>query len=141
MPVVGAGQVFADRAGVGDHHTHKADFDDGLGDHLDRGKQAVEVVGALHQHLQLATAQAAGAQEAIGHLEVVVVGLRVWLESPPTTGAMISPEGSEGPSWTVTTPIRSSRSLITTGVKPPFAAGMTSDMLWMTVWSSRLSGR
>ena len=79
VPVVRAGQVDAGLAGVGDDHADVADFDDRLRDHLDGGEEAVDVVRAFDQHLQLAAAQAAGLQEALGVLEVVVIGVRaVW---------------------------------------------------------------
>ena len=61
-------------AGVGDDHADGADLDHGLGDQLHRGEQAVDVVGALDQHLELPAALAAGAQELLGVLEAVVVG-------------------------------------------------------------------
>jgi hypothetical protein len=69
----GAADVLALVAGVAHHHGHVAHFHHGLGDQLDGGEQPVDVVGAVHQHLQLAAALAPGLQELVGVLEVVVV--------------------------------------------------------------------
>ena len=77
MAIVHARQVGAGLAGVRDHHTDHAHFDGGLGDHLDGSEQAVDVVGAFDQGLQLAAAHPAGAQEVIWVLEAVMVGLGV----------------------------------------------------------------
>ena len=54
------------RAGVRHDDADVADLDDGLGDHLDRREEAVDVVGALDEHLELAAAQAAGGEERSG---------------------------------------------------------------------------
>ncbi len=83
MPVLLARQVRAGLAGVEDHHADGADFDDGLGDHLHRGKQPVEIVRAFDQYLQLAPPQAAGLQEPVRRLEVVVVRLHVGWDRRP----------------------------------------------------------
>ena len=58
--VVDAREVRADRARVRDDDADGADLDDGLRDHLDRREQAVDVVRALDEHLELAAARAAG---------------------------------------------------------------------------------
>ena len=76
MLVLLAREVDAGRAGVGDDDADVADLDDGLRDHLDGREQAVDVVRALDEHLQLAAAQAAGREELLGVLEVVVVRAR-----------------------------------------------------------------
>jgi len=77
VAVIQSGEVFADLTGIRDHHPHKPDLNDRLVDHLHGGKQAVEVIGAFHQNLQLASAQAIGVHEPIRHLEVVMVGVAV----------------------------------------------------------------
>ncbi len=77
MAVLSAGQVFTDSTSIGNHDTDKTHLDDGLVDHFHRGKQAVEVIGAFHQDLQLTSAQAFGVDKAIRHLEVVVIGQHV----------------------------------------------------------------
>src|SRR5271167_3162000 len=59
-------------ADIGHHHAHLADLDHGLGDPLHRGEQAVDVIGALDQHLQLATLAPTGDQEPLGILKAVV---------------------------------------------------------------------
>ena len=73
MPVFRAGKVFTLGASVRNNYTHKADFDYGFGNHLNSREQAVEVVRAFYKHLQLASTLAVGGDEAVGHLEVVVV--------------------------------------------------------------------
>ena len=65
MPVVLARKIISHPAGIRDHHADGADIHGGLGDHLNRGKQPVDVVGALDQHLQLASTITAGGQEVI----------------------------------------------------------------------------
>ena len=77
MAVIGARKIHPDVAGIRNHHTHKTYLDHGLWNHFNRGKQAVEVVGAFHQHLKLTSAQAVGGNEAVRHLEVVVIGKRI----------------------------------------------------------------
>jgi len=74
--VVLAREVAAGVAGVGDDDAHGAHLDDGLGHQLLGGEQAVDVVGAFHQDLELPAALAAGEQELVGVLEAVVVRLR-----------------------------------------------------------------
>ncbi len=44
-------------------------------EHFNGGKQAVDIIGAFDQHLQLASAEAACFQELVGILELVVIGL------------------------------------------------------------------
>ncbi|MPM88034.1 hypothetical protein SDC9_135135 [bioreactor metagenome] len=77
MTVIQAREISAGLTGIRDHHAHKADFDDGLLDHFHGGEQAVEVIGTFHQHLQLTSTHTAGRDEAVWHLEVVVIGHRV----------------------------------------------------------------
>ncbi len=74
MAIAVAGRVDAHRAGIGDHHAHLADLDHGLGDQFHRREQAVDVIGALDQHLQLAALAPARGQELAGVLEAVVEG-------------------------------------------------------------------
>src|SRR5262249_22756275 len=68
-----AGRVATRAAIVADDDTHEADGDDRLGDQLDRGKPAVEEVGAVREGDVLPAAAAAGRQERLGILIVVVV--------------------------------------------------------------------
>lgn len=75
--VVLAREVRAGLAGVGDDHANAADVDHRLRDHLDRGEQPVDVVGALDEHLQLPAAHTSSPQELIRVLEVVMVGFFV----------------------------------------------------------------
>ena len=75
MLVLGARQILADLAGVRHDDAHVAHLDHGLGHELDRGEQAVDVVGAFHQHLQLPPAQASRREEFLGVLEAVVIRL------------------------------------------------------------------
>ncbi len=77
MLILFAGEVRADIAGIGDHHAGVTDLDHGLGYHLDRGKQPVDIVRTLDQYLKLAATLPAGRQEALGVLEGVVIGLLV----------------------------------------------------------------
>ena len=67
-----ARDVLADPAVVADDHADVADRDDGLGDRLDRGEPAVDEVGAVGQRDVLPAAAAAGAEERLGVLVVVV---------------------------------------------------------------------
>ena len=67
-----AGHVAGRGAGVEDHHADIADRDDGLRHGLDGREQAVEIPGALDDDLELAAAIAAGLEEFLRLLEVVV---------------------------------------------------------------------
>ena len=73
-----AGQVAAGPAVVADHHADVADRHHGLGDHLDGGEPAVDEIGAVGQRHVLPAAAAAGAQERLGVLVVVVIVRIVW---------------------------------------------------------------
>ncbi len=72
MRVLGARHVVALAARVRHHHADEADRDHRLVDQLHCREQAVDVVGAFHQHALLAAALAAGLEEALGLLERVV---------------------------------------------------------------------
>jgi hypothetical protein len=69
--VVVTRNVRARAAGVGHDDADGADLDDGRGDELDGGEQAVDVPGALDHDRELASAAAAGCHEGVGVLEVV----------------------------------------------------------------------
>ncbi len=73
VTIILAGKIVTHFAGIRDHHADITDFDDRLLDHLDRGKQAVDVIRAFHQHLQLAAAETAGPQEVVRILEFVMI--------------------------------------------------------------------
>jgi len=77
VAVIQTGKVFTDLASIGNDHAHETHFDDSFVNHFYGGKQAVEVVSAFHQHLQLPTAQTGGHDETVGHLEVVMVSRAV----------------------------------------------------------------
>ena len=130
MAVILARKVDARPAGVGDDHADHAHFDDRLGDHLDGGEQAVEVIGAFHQHLQLAPAHTAGREEVVGHLEVVVVGLWRWPIVADDGGDDLT-RGQRRAIVDGDDPTRSSESLITTGRKP-LRSAITSAMRRIT---------
>ena len=68
-----AGEVLAGGAVVADDHADVADGDDGLGDDLEGGEPAVDEVGAVGERDVLPAAAAAGGEERLGVLEVVVV--------------------------------------------------------------------
>ena len=74
--VVHAGAVFAFLAGVGDDHADKADGDDGFGDGLDGGEEAVDEVGPVCEDLVLSASVSSCGEEVFGVLEVVVVVFR-----------------------------------------------------------------
>ena len=67
-----AREVLAAPAVIADHHADVADRHDRLGDRFDRGEPAVDEVGAVGQRDVLQAAAAAGAEERLGVLEVVV---------------------------------------------------------------------
>ena len=71
-----ARSVVALLAEEADDHAHVADGHDALGDHLDGGEPAVDEIGAVDDRHVLHTAAAAGAEEGLDVLVVVVkVGL------------------------------------------------------------------
>jgi hypothetical protein len=71
-----AGEVDARLTGVRDDNADVADLDHRLRNHFDGRKQAVDVVSAFDERLQLTAAQSAREQELLGVLEVVVIQLR-----------------------------------------------------------------
>jgi hypothetical protein len=77
MLVVVPREIDAGLTGIGDDDADAPHLDDGLRGELDRGEQAVDVVRALDHHLELPAAAAAGGEEAVGILEIIVIGLRV----------------------------------------------------------------
>ncbi len=77
MAILLAGEVVGPRPGVKDDHADVADRDHRLRHGLDGGEQAIDVPGALDDDLQLAAAIAAGGQEFLGLLEIVVKGLAI----------------------------------------------------------------
>ena len=72
MAVFAAREVLALAAGVRDDDADEANRDHRLGDEFHRREQAVDVVGAFHQHALLAAAATAGSEEGLGLLEAVV---------------------------------------------------------------------
>ncbi len=72
VAIILAGGIGTAVAGIADHHTDMADLDHRLRHHLHGGEQAVDEVAALYQHLQLATATAAGGDELLRILKAVV---------------------------------------------------------------------
>ena len=67
-----AREVLAAAAVVADHHADIADRHDGLGDRFDAGEPAIDEVGAVGERNVLQAPAAAGPQERLGVLEVVV---------------------------------------------------------------------
>jgi hypothetical protein len=72
MPVIGAGNIVAARAGEADYHTDMADTDLRLVPQLGCCEQPVDVVSAFYQYLFLLPAPPAGCQEMRNILKGVV---------------------------------------------------------------------
>jgi len=73
--VIGARQILTHLSGVGDDDADVAHLDHRLGHRLDRREEPIDVVRAFHQHLELSAPLPARAQEALGVLEAVVIGV------------------------------------------------------------------
>ena len=71
-----AGEVDTRLTRVGDDHADIADLDHRFRNHLDGGKQPIDVIRALNERLQLTATQATCQQELLRILKVVVIGLR-----------------------------------------------------------------
>ena len=72
VPETLAREILAATAVVADDHADVADRDDCLGDRFDAGEPAIDEIGAVGERNVLQPAAAAGPEERLGVLEVVV---------------------------------------------------------------------
>ena len=75
MFIINTGQISPRHTRIRNHDASIAHVNKGFRDHLHGGKEAIDIVGAFNQHLQLPTTIAASLEKAIGILEVVVIGV------------------------------------------------------------------
>ena len=77
MLVIGTRQVIPYNTGVRNYDAGVTHVNKRFGDHLHRGKEAVDIIGTFHQHLQLSSPVAARLEKPIGILEVVMIRVLV----------------------------------------------------------------